>query len=48
MLKVGIGSEYMQTFVSPPAELSELSTCVFVTATESGEASRLRMLQSNT
>ena len=40
MLKVGIGSEYMQTVVSPPAELSELSFCVLFTASEGGEASR--------
>ena len=48
MLKVGIGSEYMQNDVSPSAELSELSICVLVTAAESGEASCWRMLQSNT
>ena len=48
MLKVEIGSEYMQTIVSPPAELSEFSCCVLFTVLEGGEASRWRMLQSNT
>ena len=38
MLKVRIGSEYMQTVVSPSTELSELSYCVLVTAAEKGEA----------
>ena len=39
MLKVWIGSEYMQTVVSPPAKLSKFSFCVLVTASENGEAS---------
>ena len=38
MLKVGIGSEYMQAFVSPPTELSEFSFCVLDTASENVEA----------
>ena len=39
MLKVRIGSEYMQTVVSPPAKLSKFYFCVLDTASENEEAS---------
>ena len=39
MLKVRIGSEYMQSVDSPHAKLSVFSLCVLDTASENGEAS---------